>query len=95
MAHFRVVLRGNKKDDAVRHATAENGAVVEAQSYSGKVVVTLYRKNMTDYARIYIAEHLGEGIRPAIKIYEGPINAQLGFVAAMLETAAHDARRRA
>ena len=94
MAHFRVVLRGNKKDDAVRHATAENGVVVEAQSFSGKVIVTLYHKNQSDYARIEIAEHMGVGVRPALVIYEGPINPNLDFVGAMLENAALDARRR-
>jgi hypothetical protein len=78
MAHFRGILRG-AHGEASRLGTANSGMTVEAQSWEGKVVVTLYRMNTVgtsgrDFARITLEDHRGEGAVPPITLYDGPVS---------------------
>lgn len=71
MAHFRGTIRGARGTES-RLGTRNSGLSVEAQSWQGKIVVDLYEKDGTDYARVYFDRHEGRGQTKLI--YDGPVD---------------------
>lgn len=73
MAHFRGTLQG-AHGEASRLGTKSSGLTVEAQSWQGKVVVTLTERDGVDYATVHLTQHLGCGAFPLVVLYDGPVS---------------------
>jgi len=72
MAHFRGVIQGARGEkSAVGHKSS--GLRVEAQSWEGKVVVTLchIEESGKDWATVRLDYHNGQGVIQ--QIYSGPV----------------------
>lgn len=72
MAHFRGIVQGQRGEGASRLGNTLSGITVEAQSWDGKVVTKLFRRNNADMARVTIEPHQGRG--ESHLLYEGPVN---------------------
>ena len=71
MAHFRGTTSGGR-GEASRLGTKASGIRVEAQSWAGKVVVTLEERDGVDFARVTLEPHHGAGTFRAL--YDGPVS---------------------
>ena len=70
MARYRGTVNGGR-GGASRLGHAKGGLTVEAQSWQGKVVVTLYAVGNDDYVTVSLAAHNGIGVQRLI--YDGPV----------------------
>lgn len=76
MARFRVFADAWGKTPVSR--LASSGLTIEAQSYTGKVVVELHAQNIPgsgsyDHVNISYREHEGTGPKTPVLIYDGPM----------------------
>ncbi len=94
MAHFRGTVAGTR-GTASRLGTKNSGVTVEAQSWEGKVTVSLSVKNGRDWAIVRLARHHGAGTDMAV--YAGPVSgmdAQDGRIGPTRPLAQRDTVRR-
>lgn len=74
MAHFRGLIVGSRGQGS-RLGGKKSGMHVEAQSWQGRVLVTLSNVGGVDYARISLAPHNGAGTSRLL--YYGPVSGEL------------------
>lgn len=72
MAHYRGTIQGSR-GEASRLGHKSTGLVVEAQSWSGKIVTRLFERDGQDMAVVSMEPHKGTGVSRIL--YEGPVSA--------------------
>ena len=86
MAQYRGMIQG-QRGYATRLGNKNTGLTVEAQSWEGKVVVTLHHDENSgeDRCMVSLAPHMDQGVN--IVLYNGPVGRYQSFPTAQEEAA--------